>query len=266
MKVDRVILATNNNPLYYDFWNNLSFTYKKKFGITPTLIFFGTEEELSEINLSKEYGDIIVQAPVPNIKPWQYTWGLFYFTKFFEDEVCAIMGIDQIPMGTYFLGDIIQNVPDENYVMLIDDQYKLEGKSKFTWNENGFSPSAYHIAKGSTFWDVYDFEETFEEEIMKLENSNTVTMWGDKWGMDEAYSCNNLMKFKYRKRISALSKSKDFLKRRVDCYRNIEVPYDTTLLKNNYYIECHSVRPYSEHKEYLDTLFNNIPYFVDNHE
>jgi len=191
---------------------------------------------------------------------------LFYFTKFFEDEVCAIMGIDQIPMGTYFLGEVIQNVPDENYVMLIDDQYKLEGKSKFTWNENGFSPSAYHIAKGSTFWDVYDFEETFEEEIMKLENSNTVTMWGDKWGMDEAYSCNNLMKFKYRKRISALSKSKDFLKRRVDCYRNIEVPYDTTLLKNNYYIECHSVRPYSEHKEYLDTLFNNIPYFVDNHE
>ena len=161
MKVDRVILATNNNPLYYDFWNNLSFTYKEKFGITPTLIFFGTEEELSEINLSKEYGDIIVQAPVPDIKPWQYTWGLFYFTKFFEDEVCAIMGIDQIPMGTYFLGDVIQNVPDENYVMLIDDQYKLEGKSKFTWNENGFSPSAYHIAKGSTFWDVYDFEETF---------------------------------------------------------------------------------------------------------
>jgi hypothetical protein len=74
------------------------------------------------------------------------------------------------------------------------------------------------------------------------------------------------MKFKYRKRISALSKSKDFLKRRVDCYRNIEIPYDTTLLKNNYYIECHSVRPYSEHKEYLDTLFNNIPYFVKKDE
>ena len=29
------------------------------------------------------------------------------------------------------------------------------------------------------------------------------------------------MKFKYKKRISALSKSSDFLKRRIDCYRNM---------------------------------------------
>ena len=52
MKVDRVILASNKNPMYYDFWNQLSFTYKEKFGIKPTLIFFGTQEELDEINLS----------------------------------------------------------------------------------------------------------------------------------------------------------------------------------------------------------------------
>ena len=54
MKVDRVILASNKNPMYYDFWNQLSFTYKEKFGIKPTLIFFGTQEELDEINLSTE--------------------------------------------------------------------------------------------------------------------------------------------------------------------------------------------------------------------
>jgi hypothetical protein len=266
MKVERVILATNNNPLYYDFWNNLSFTYKKKFGVEPTLIFFGTEEELETLNLSKEHGTIIVQKPVPDIQPWQYTWGLFYFTKMFEDDVCAIMGIDQIPMGTYFLKDVIKDVPEDNYVMLIDDQYKMEGKSKFTWYENGYSPSAYHIAKGSTFYDIYDFEDTFEEEIMKLQNMDIVTMWGDKWGMDESYSCRTLMKYPYKRRISALSKSSDFLKRRVDCYRNMEAPYNQVLLKNNFYIECHACRPYSEHTEYLDTMFNSIPYFVDKDE
>jgi hypothetical protein len=41
MKIDRVILVSDNNPLYYEFWTDLSFTYKEKFGIKPTLIFFG---------------------------------------------------------------------------------------------------------------------------------------------------------------------------------------------------------------------------------
>ena len=64
MKVDRVILVTNNNSLYYDFWNNLSFTYKEKFGITPTLVFFGEKEELDSTNLSQEYGEIILQKKI----------------------------------------------------------------------------------------------------------------------------------------------------------------------------------------------------------
>jgi ribulose-5-phosphate 4-epimerase/fuculose-1-phosphate aldolase len=81
MKIDRVILVTNNNPLYYDFWNNLSFTYKEKFGITPTLVFFGEKEELDSTNLSREYGEIILQKKIEGIPDWQYTWALFYFTK-----------------------------------------------------------------------------------------------------------------------------------------------------------------------------------------
>ena len=46
MKVDRVILVSDNNSLYYSFWDNLSKTYKEKFNINPTLIFFGTKKEL----------------------------------------------------------------------------------------------------------------------------------------------------------------------------------------------------------------------------
>ena len=36
-----------------------------------------------------------------------------------------------------------------------------------------------------------------------------------------------------------------------------------------YFDDCKSIGAdgsYSEHKEYLDALFNNIPYFVDKHE
>jgi len=259
MKIDRVILVSNNNPLYYEFWNKLSYTYKEKFNINPTLIFFGDEDEPEKLNLSTEFGNIIVEKSVDGILPWQYTWALFYFTKFYENDTCIVMGIDQIPLGTYFLKDSIKTIPDDRYVMLIDNQYTLEGKTKYKWDEGGFSPSAYHIAKGKTFNEIYEFEDTFESEILKVDSTNIPTMWGDKWGTDEAYSCNKLKNFKNRNRISDLSKTVDFLNKRVDCYRNIEVVYDLPLLLNNGYIECHSCRPYHDHQKYLDTLFDMIP-------
>ena len=262
MKVDRVLLVSDNNPLYSDFWNNLSFTYKEKFGISPLLIFFGSKEDAKKLNLSDKYGEIRFENLVPNIPPWQFTWALFYFTKFYPDDTCAIMGIDQIPLGTYFLKDVIENVNEDKYVMLIDDQYKLEKKSSYKWDEGGFSPSAYHIAKGKTFEEIFNFEEKFEDEIIKLHNSNIPTMWGNGWGMDEAYSCKKLREFYDRTRIVDLSKTSDFLSRRIDCHRHIEVHYSLEKLKNNSYIECHSCRPYANHKTYLDNFFKNIPKFI----
>jgi hypothetical protein len=83
MKTDRVILVTNNNPLYYEFWNQISYTYKEKFGITPTLVFFGEESELQSLDLSTKYGEILVQKKIEGIPEWQYTWALFYFTKYY---------------------------------------------------------------------------------------------------------------------------------------------------------------------------------------
>ena len=82
--------------------------YKENFNITPTLIWFDEESKFNELGLSKEYGDVIFQKPHPGYQvPWQTTWGLFYFTKFFKDEVCMTMGIDQIPLSTMFVKDLI---------------------------------------------------------------------------------------------------------------------------------------------------------------
>ena len=91
MKIDRVILSTNNNPTYYQFWNPLSKLYKENFGITPTLIFLGSEAELESTSLSREYGDIIRQDIVPSKDvSWTTTWALFYFTKKFPNDICLI--------------------------------------------------------------------------------------------------------------------------------------------------------------------------------
>ena len=262
MKIDRVILTSNTDKTYYEFWNQLSYTYKEKFGITPTLVFFGTEDEFNNLGLSKEYGEVFFEKPIQSVGNWQYTWALFYYTKFFPNETCVLMGIDQIPLGSYFLKDIIENVNENDYVMLIDDAYITLGETDKDWSSDGFSPSAYHISKGSVFNEIYKFEESFESEILKIKNLNVKTMWGNSWGTDEGYSSSVLYNYEKKEKINCLSQFKELMLKRIDCGRDHEIPYNVDLLKNDHYIECHSCRPYSSHKNYLDTMFNNIPKYI----
>lgn len=262
MKIKRVILSTNKNPLYYDFWNNLSFTYKEKFGITPTLIFFGSKKDKEEIGLSDKYGEIIYENEVPNIPSWQYTWALFYYTQFFKEDVCLTIGIDQIPLGTYFIKDLIKEVDDEKYIILLDDHYQYIKQSTKSWNEGGNCQTSYHIGKGNSFKKIHDFEKNFKDEILKINSLKLNTMWQNGWGTDETYASLNLFNYKNKENIINFSKSKDLIERRIECYRTQETPYNLEQLKNNHYIECHSCRPYSSHKNYLDKLFNNIPKFI----
>ena len=41
MKIDKVILSTNENPLYYPFWNVASKQWKQEIGIEPILFYIG---------------------------------------------------------------------------------------------------------------------------------------------------------------------------------------------------------------------------------
>jgi hypothetical protein len=87
-------------------------------------------------------------------------------------------------------------------------------------------------------------------------------MWGT-WGMDEAYSSQVLYNKKNKVEIECLSKFGEILNGgRIDCHRSLEVPFNLDTLKNNGYIECHSCRPYLNHKKYLDSIFDNVPKFV----
>ncbi len=262
MKIDRVILSSDNNELYYPFWNPISKIYKENFDITPTLIWIGDEKTLKEKGLSEKYGDIVVQQAHPEYQiPWQTTWALFHSTKYFLEDTCIIMGIDQVPLSDLFLVELIKNIDEDHYVMMIDDAYRPTSY----WKEvGGASPSSYHIAKGKIFNQVYEFENYFEEEIIKVYKTKDA-FWSngdDKWGIDESYSCKKLRQYeKSGGRVHPLSKWRLLQKTRVDCHRTHEAYYDSDLLKAGNYSEAHLCRPYHQHKDYIDTLFSKIPKF-----
>jgi hypothetical protein len=256
MKVNRVILSSNNNPTYYHFWNPLSKVYVEKFGISPTLVFAGTEDELKELNLSTEYGEIIIQEAHKDYHiPWQTTWMLFWATQFYPEDTCLIIGIDQVPLSDMFL-KMVEPFSEDSYCMLIADAYRPHHWSK----EGSASPSSYHIAKGKTFDYVYQFDSDWMKEADKVHKSGIKGFWEDtegRWGIDETYSSSKLRQSNVL--VHSLDNFGLLCERRIECERHKETPYDLEKLKQGWYSESHLCRPFTNHVEYITNLFNTIP-------
>jgi hypothetical protein len=267
MKIDRVMLSSNENINYYPFWNVLSKVYKENFNIIPTLIWFGKEDDIDRLGLSREHGDIIVTEHNPRYQiAWQTTWALFYFTKFFPDDVITIMGIDQLPLSDMFLIKMVSDLPDDEYTMLIDDAY-----NPIYWeNPNGTSPSAYHVARGKKFIEIYEFNDDFMSEIDKVYNtkverdfSYSDAFWQsgeEKWGMDESYSSKKLRDYSLSGgKVNALSNFGLLSKNRIECYRTLETLYSDEKIINGEYSESHLCRPYTNHINYINRMASLIP-------
>jgi hypothetical protein len=270
MKIDRVILATDSNPLYVQFWNPISKVWKTKFDIEPTLIFLGTQHQLQSSNLSEEYGKIIRQEPVKNIQTaWTSTWSLYYYTQLFLEDTIVIMGIDQLPLSKDFLVNRIKDINHNAYVMLIADAYDGPNVWQNTPRNKmiGRFPTAYHVAKGNRFKEIYQFEETFEKEILKIDNHPNLhyIQHGNlcKWGIDESYASHKLREYyqnNNNNNIVSLNLIKELAARRIDRSDLSEVfnPEMIKKINDGYFIESHLPRPLNENLDLFNYLLDNI--------
>lgn len=260
MKITRVLLAANDNPIYYQFWNPISRIYSEKFGIKPTLLWFGVGEDLDRLGLSKKFGDIIVQTPIPTEHiGWQSAWAIFWFMSLYPDDVFCTMGIDQVPLSPLLFKDIPAPFSDDTYLMLADDAYDPSHWMK----DFGTSPTAFHICRGSTANKVYQFKPSFSEEIERVVGSGVIPYYDHgptKWGLDESYSSHKLRLYRDSGGdIKNLSLFKMICERRIECARANEAVYDSKLLKEGWYGDAHLCRPISDHKDYIENLLNQIP-------
>jgi|10_taG_2_1085330.scaffolds.fasta_scaffold14782_2 hypothetical protein len=250
MKIDRVIFCLNDNETYTGFWNPFSRVWSQKFDIKPTVIFVGTEQELEKNNLSEQWGDIVRLDPIPEVVvnptlDWSVTWALFYGPTLFPDEVCMTSGIDQLPLSTKFF-DIINKHDNDKYVV---------GFAGACLELPHICPSSHHVAMGEMFKEIYEIEESWRLEVSKVYSQREKydrLEDGSFWGLDEAYSSDLLMHCENPNIVY-----ENIFHNRWNPYRlcrSRNISYNPDKLKRGYYSELHSVRPYEQHKEYIDGL------------
>jgi hypothetical protein len=271
MKIDRVILAVNNNKTYTRFWEIVSKVWKDNFDITPTLIFNGTKTEFESNNFNISPEDYYIVERVPEVSEsspdWSVTWSLFWGVSKYPNDVCLLSGIDQIPLGDFFFRKV-SDVTDEKFVIGFSDAYKTYTKNTlgyFNTATNVLFPSSHLVGKGKKFQEIFEIDEDWGSEIRKVYNSRGRYHLKNKfhpvqlWGLDECYASEKISIFKNQDELVHFDIFWNYWhKNRIDLGENDNFNYDINLVKSGYYSEL-TTKQCEKHIGKIQNIIDNSP-------
>ena len=252
MKIDKVILSCNCDPFYLDFWPSVSKVWKQKFNITPVLYLI---HDNSTVTVSETYGQVIYAKPLDGVPMHIQSQCVRYWFPVTElDTTWITSDIDMFPMSRKYFVDSIASVPDDKYVHL-------------NANKIGAFPCCYNIAKGSTFREVLNLPNSYEQYLedtnwKNFQNGhNNGNKYFDHWGVDEGYPNKLMMNYVDKSRFVLIPRhdrpgGEGSAGYRIDRINGFT--WNSSLVHNDYYIDAHSIRPYSQHKNIIDSLVADI--------
>lgn len=242
-KIDRVILSSNDNPMYLQFWPLVANAWQKLIGIKPTLILIAEDN----IQVDETVGEVIRLKPISGISTASYAQIIRLLAPiFFENEISIISDIDMLPLNKDYFINSVKDIPDDKFVVYRDMAY---GKDSLRF------PMCYNAGKGYLFKDIFKINSVNDIE-------NKIKEWvkkGCSWETDEVMLYTHVRGWNKFKSHCIFLGHTSMVPQRID---RVAWGYDKNKLKNHYYIDAHMVRPldkyYKEIKELADDLGLNI--------
>jgi hypothetical protein len=238
MKINYAIVGSNLNPLYIDFWPIVSKVWKTVFNITPVLALICDED--SDL-IEDEYGLVKKFKSIDGIDTGlQSQIVRFYVTKFLKGN-CVISDIDMLPLSkNYFINQVEEFDDNKFYVMSADNGECINNREL---------PMCYNIGSSLKFNDILNMNCTWEEFANQLHNMN------EGWSTDQKFLFKKIEEYINKEEIVLMSRGWTFgpANYRID---RLLWKYDPYLVSNDYYVDAHLLRPYSQYKEEVDKLAN----------
>ena len=237
LRIDRVILSSNANPLYLEFWPYAAKAWNQLIGIKPTLALIGDET----VKVDESLGDVIRFEPIVGIPTGLHAQLIrLLVPAYFPHEVCILSDIDQLPMSKSYFIDQISTLGDDKFVIYNDLCYGPDIQ-RFAM--------CYVAAQGRVFQDIFNIPDTASiAHILKTWASYNL-----------GFDTDELLLYKYitqwTKYTTHCVKLGDTLgpwsNRRIQRYL---WQYDPKKIQDKYYIDACLIRPYHEYKQELDKL------------
>ena len=271
MKINKVIFAVDDNPLYQGFWELQSKICVDLLGITPVL--FKITDNESDFyddgygivkNIDKESCPGIITSFLSQVIR-------MYGTKYFPNEVCITGDIDMLMFNKkYFIDDIIEYSDDD--LVLFDagayDPNREECKDESLFAGERY-PICYAAAKGSTFNKFLNTDRPFPQYAHEL------GLMRLGWGTDEIYFGRQVNKYEGKINVHKIYRPRkngwivedridrhnfpiNFTNENEKKYNEIYGNYREDFILNGYYIDAHCPRPYNNCKNEIDKLVELI--------
>ena len=134
MKLDYVILSSNDNPDYLNFWPIVSEAWKLM-GVEPILIYTGKEDINYKGNIVRFDSHNLDSAFVAqNIR--------ILYPALLKDKNCIVSDIDNLPLSKKYFCNSIESIPDNSFVIYRPDacppnmiSMMWNASNSVTWNE-----------------------------------------------------------------------------------------------------------------------------------
>ena len=251
----RVILASDENHKYIQFWELVATHWKKYHNIQPTLFFIGSPD----ISLNKTIGDVIFIPPLPGI-PNSLMAQLIRLIgpALFPDDVCVIGDIDMFLLDTSFFKRYLKSVPKDHIVSLCRYPLPINKTSEYRLS------MCYQIGLGKTFAEVFGVEEYNVTSLLNLIAqwthqsyswntdeiilTQTLKVWNKKWNKSRHHIIYTPHLWGKSKNIKSISK--------YNKYKTLEA-VDVKKIESNHFIEFEPPQPVIQHLSFINSILTS---------
>lgn len=245
MKIETVILASNDNPDYLEFWPIVEKAWKLM-GVEPVLIYTGKSQQKLTGNVvyfdSKNLNSAFVAQNIRILYP-----------SLLQDSNCIVSDIDSLPLSRNYFFNSVESCTSDSFIIYRPDAGVPKNMISMMWN----------AANSSTWKEIFNIES--EEEIHKMLNkwyTSKYSIRGKAWYTDQIKLRKYVDKFekKYPGRVIALDDETLGFNR----LNRTKLDFHLDLMRKNktIFTDFHMPRPFSNYKEIIYEVFENYQCYL----
>lgn len=246
MKIDTVILSSDDNPNYIQFWPIVSEAWSLM-GIEPILIYTG-EEKLKLKGNVINYGikNINSSFVAQNIR--------ILYPSLLSDRTCLVSDMDILPLSKNYFVDSVLNFNENSFIIYRPDAGLPSNMISLCWI----------AAASKTWYELFkvDSEKKIEKYLKKWYTKN-YSIQGTAWYTDQIKLRKYVNKFsrKNKSRIVELDDEEQgffrFNRNRLEKHFSMmnEIP-------NTKFTDFHMPRPYDEYEELINKVFEHHKKYI----
>jgi hypothetical protein len=225
-KVDYVVISSDDNPMYKDFYPIVS----KRWYDLGFKTYYVNITDTHEV-IENEWGIIHKIKSLDFVSTGFQSQVVRLFTSRFVSGNLLMSDIDMLPLNGDYFNQYLHELKEDNVIIYSGQPY----------GNVPYYPMCYVLSHSDNYINYLNIRDISFEDYCKM----LLNKYGNAWNTDENFMYNEFENYKEKLLIRT---DRDFSKR-VDRGNWV---YSIDLLKQGHYIDSHLLRPYSVYKNYID--------------